>query len=74
MKTKFGVILKGLEGDAMLPPGMFEEMVAKLDNHRKGTYTLTWLQLAVWPCNTVKPCNYENGFYQNSQIRFLNKW
>lgn len=38
--TKFGVILKGLEGDTIVPPGMFEEMVAKLDNHGKGTCTL----------------------------------
>lgn len=44
--TSYGVILKRIEGGVMLPPGMFEQMVTKLESLQKGMITAV--------CNTKK--------------------
>lgn len=38
--TNFGKILEGEEGETMLPPGMWEEVVSLLETHKQGKHLL----------------------------------
>ena len=52
--TNFGVILKGLEGDTMLPPGMFEDLVTKLESHKKGKIIFHFKHYFYLPYHKIK--------------------
>lgn len=44
LKTEFGVVLQGEEGETMLPPGVWEEMVIKLSTIGEGNHDFQTLK------------------------------
>lgn len=48
LETEFGIVLEGLEGDTMLPPGMWEDMVTKLSANSEGKHGFLILNRVVY--------------------------